>query len=55
MVLKEEVQESKSHPRVDLPKEVDYQKAAQQVIALERRGLVLVGVQLERHLVDMFV
>ena len=46
---------SKSRLTQDLPTEVDLQKIEQKVIALERRGLVLFGVCLERHLVDMFV
>ena len=46
---------STSRPTQDLPTEVDLQKVEQKVIALERRGMILFGVCLERHLVDMFV
>ena len=46
---------STSRPTQDLPTEVDLQKVEQKVLVLERKGLVLFGVCLERHLVDMFV
>ena len=46
---------SKTHPKVDLPTQELDRTIAMKVIALERRGLVLFGVCLERHLVDMFV
>ena len=49
------VQASKTHPKRDLPKPVDHQMVAQKVLVMERKKLVLVGVDLERHLVDMFV
>ena len=54
---------SKTHPTEDLPKSalrqkvvqwVDPEMTEQKVILLERKGIVLVGVEIARHMVDMW-
>ena len=57
-------QASKIRQEQDLPKSVrlqiveswiDPEMVEQKVLVLERKGLVLVGVNIARHMVDMFV
>ena len=54
---------SKTHPKEGLPKSASRQKVElwvdpemteQKVILLERKGIVLVGVEIARHIVDMW-
>ena len=48
-------QVSKTRPKEDLPTLESAQTIAMKVLVLERKRLVLVGVRLETHMVDMFV
>ena len=48
-------QVSKSRPKEDSPTLESAQTIAMKVLVMERKGLVLVGVRLETHMVDMFV
>jgi hypothetical protein len=47
--------ESKTHQVEDLPKPASDQRVDQQLLVMHRRKLILVGMDLRCHLIDMFV
>ena len=47
---------SKTHPAGDLPKSASLQTVeAQKVLWMDRKKLVLVGMDIDRHMVDLVV